>query len=245
MPKNRASGSNPTSIRPRSEKIISSKTLATLIFAGLLSACAGPLALIPWTPLLSSALSSRAEGTETQKAIDVYQQKGDWAGLAGFAGQYLQVDSGDSDWWIVLGYARLQQGNHAAAIEALTRATQLNPEDIDGWNLLAEAQRLSGQSGQASRTLLRAMSIDSSSPVSPYLLGEIHRGSGDFDGAINAYRRSLQLEPDYSPAWYGLGMAFISLGRRDELAEVVDGLRKIDPRLAKEIEDLGRGATLR
>lgn len=231
------------SIRPRSEQIISRKALAALLLAGLLSACAGPLALIPWTPLLSAALSSRAEDTETQKAINAYQQRGDWAGLAGFAGQLLQVDSGDSDWWIVLGYARLQQGNHHAAIEALTRATQLNPEDIDGWNLLAEAQRLSGQSGQASRTLLRAMSVDSASPVSPYLLGEIYRGSGDFDGAINAYRRSLQLESDYSPAWYWLGMAFISLGRRDELAEAIEGLRKIDPRLAKELEELGRGSS--
>ncbi len=211
----------------------------------MLSACVGPLALIPWTPLLSAALSSRAGDTETQKTINAYQQRGDWAGLAGFADRYLQADSGDSDWWIVLGYARLQQGNHSAAIEALTRATQLNPEDIDGWNLLAEAQRLSGLSGQASRTLLRAMSIDSSSPVSPYLLGEIYRGSGDLEGAINAYRRSLQLEPDYSPAWYGLGITFISLGRRHELAEVVDGLRKIDPRLAKELEDLGRVAPKR
>lgn len=234
------SGSRPTFIRPRSEQIGLRNILAALILAGLLTACAGPLALIPWTPLLSAALSSRAGDTETQKTINEYQQRGDWAGLAGFAGQYLQVDSRDPDWWIVMGYARLQQGNHASAIEALTRATQLNPEDIDAWNLLAEAQRLSGQSGVASRTLLRAMSIDSSSPVSPYLLGEIYRGSSDFDGAISVYRRSLHLEPDYSPAWYGLGLTFISLGRRDELTEVIDGLRKIEPKLAKELEELGR-----
>ena len=238
--RNLASASRPTFTRPRSEPIGACKTLAALIFAGLLAACAGPLALIPWTPLLSAALSSRAGDTETQKLINEFQQKGDWAGLAGLASDYLRGDSKDPDWWVILGYARLQQGNHAAAMEALARATQLNPEDVDGWNLLAEAQRLSGQSGPASRTLLRAMSIDSTSPVSPYLLGEIYRGNGDFEGAIGAYRRSLQLEPEYSPAWYGLGMTFISLGRREELSEVIEGLRKIEPRLAKELEDLGR-----
>ena len=210
-----------------------------------MSSCAGPLALIPWGPLLTAALSSRAGDSETQQVLNEYQRKGDWAGLARYAAERLGANRRDSDWWLVLGYARLQQGDRAAAAEAFTRVTELNPEDIDGWNLLAETQRLAGQPGRAARTLLQAMSIDSSSPVSPYLLGEAYRDDGQFDASINAYRRSMQLEPDYAPAWYGLGITLIRLGRREELAEVIGGLRKIEPALAGELEKLGRQAVLK
>ena len=103
-----------------------------------MSSCAGPLALIPWGPLLTAALSSRAGDSETQQVLNEYQRKGDWAGLARYAAERLGANRRDSDWWLVLGYARLQQGDRAAAAEAFTRVTELNPEDIDGWNLLAE-----------------------------------------------------------------------------------------------------------
>ena len=67
MPANRASLSSPTSIRPRTEL----RGLACLIALAALCSCAAmaPLALIPATPLMSIALSSRGDDTATSRQI--------------------------------------------------------------------------------------------------------------------------------------------------------------------------------
>lgn len=208
--------------------------LAAAALAVLLAGCAGPLAFVPITPLLSAALSSRGEDTRTGELIAGLQKKGDWAGIARFAQDRLTRDPSNANGWITLGYALLQQGQYRDAMLALTRATQANPEDIDGWNLLAEAQRRAGQPGTSARTLERAASVDPTSPVTRYLLGEAYREDGDPQRAEAAYRQALQMAPDMALAWFGLGSVLIQIGTTDDLDVITRTLQRLDAGLAVE-----------
>jgi cytochrome c-type biogenesis protein CcmH/NrfG len=220
---------------------------APLFTAMLLAACvAGPLgtalSMVPWTPLLSASLASRGDDPDTRKLLNELQVKGDWPGVIRLAQSRLAVRPNDADWMLVLGYAQMSSGAYPAAIDTLTTVTRIDPEDIDAWNLLAEGQRLTHQNERAQRTLEHAMSVDSSSPVSPYLLGEINRDSGRLDEAVRFYRRSVQLEPEYTVAWYAMGLCFMQQHRPQELDEVVGALKKLDPGLAADLEQRAKAA---
>lgn len=67
----------------------------------LLAACAAALPFIPVTPILSTALSARANDDATAKEIVELEVKQDWAGLAAFATRQIQQDPGDVDWWLI------------------------------------------------------------------------------------------------------------------------------------------------
>jgi len=178
--------------------------VASAVLAGLLAGCAGPLAFVPISPLLTAALSARSEDSRTGELIADLQKKGDWAGIARFAQ------------------------------DRLVRATQANPEDIDGWNLLAEAQRRAGRPGASARTLERAVSVDPTSHVMRYLMGEAYRENGDPVRAEAAYRQALQLAPGMALAWFGLGSVLIRTGTSDDLESITRALQRLDAALAAE-----------
>lgn len=205
-----------------------------LVFAGLVSGCAGPLAFIPITPLLSSALASRGEDTKSAQAITEMQKKGDWPGLAKFAQDRLLRDPSNGNLWVMLGYALVQQSRYADAIQALSRAVSIDPEDIDGWNILADAQRRAGQPGASSRTLQRAAAVDPTSGVTRYLMGEAFKENGEPDRAESAFREALKISPDLALAWFGLGELLLRTGSPNDLDVIAENLVHLDPKLAKE-----------
>lgn len=129
----------------------------------------------------------------------------------------------------------MQAGNYPDAIEALSRANQLNPEEMDGWNLLGEALRLNGRPEQAVRTLMHASSIDPSSAIVHFLLGEAYRDLGHHESALAAYGESVRLEPAQAPAWYGMGTVLIRTERKEELAKVMQALQSLDATLAGKL----------
>ena len=124
------------------------RRLAAFFSALCVAACATALAFIPVTPLLSTALSSRANDDATAKEIVEFEIKKDWAGLSGFALRHIERDPEDTDWWLILAFAQIQQKQYPQAIEILNRAIARSPEDVDPRNLLGEALRLSGQPGR-------------------------------------------------------------------------------------------------
>ena len=213
-------------------------SLIPLLLLALLSGCAGPLAFIPITPLLSSALASRGEDSKSAQAITEMQKNGDWAGLAKFAQDRLLRDPSNANYWVMLGYALVQQSRFPDAIQALTRAVTINPEDIDGWNLLADAQRRGGQPGASSRTLQRAAAVDPTSAVTYYLMGEAFRDNGEPDRAEVAFRDALKIAPNLALAWFSLGELLLRAGSAGDLEVIAENLTQFDPQLAKEFAQL-------
>jgi cytochrome c-type biogenesis protein CcmH/NrfG len=209
--------------------------LAAFLLALCVAACATALAFIPVTPLLSTALSSRANDDVAAKQIVELEIKKDWSGLAAFALQNIKRDPEDTDWWLILGYAQIQQRQYSQAIEILDRAIARNPEDIDPRNLLGEALRLSGKPVPAAQVLERALYINSNTPATRFLLGEAYRDDNRLERAKEAYRDAIRIDPEFSPAWAGLAGVLARTGPRVEFDEAMTQLMRLEPELAKQI----------
>jgi hypothetical protein len=121
----------------------------------LLAACT------PQTALLLQALPEGSISTllgNLQKVDDTnrvrleeLERRGDWDGIARFAEENLVKDRGNSDWWLVAGYAYSQLARHADATRCYAEMVQLAPDDLLGWNLLAQAYRAAGSRSARSR----------------------------------------------------------------------------------------------
>ena len=208
----------------------------------VLAACAPVSLLMPTAPLLSAALASRGDDSDTAEAIRDLQVKRDWIGLSRLASERIALKPDDADWWVVLGYATLQKKDLPEAIKILGTAVERAPEDIDALNLLAEAQRLSGQVARSTRTLERAMTVDPSSPISRFLLGEAYRDEGLLSRAREAYAEAVRLEPGFILAWNGLARVLQRTGPQEDFEAAVARLRKLDPVLAQDFAPPGGSA---
>ena len=209
--------------------------LAAIIAAVWVGACAAALPFIPVTPLLSTALSARANDDVTAKEIVAFEIKKDWAGLGAFALRHIEHDPEDTDFWVILAYAQIQQKQYQQAIEVLNRAIVRNPEDVDPRNLLGEALRQSGQPVLAAQVLERAISISSNTPATRYLLGEAYRDDNRLERAKEAYRDAVRIDPEFSPAWTGLASVLARTGPRAEFEEAIKQLMALEPEMAKQL----------
>src|SRR5439155_8779478 len=49
-------------------------------------------------------------------------------------------------------------------------------------------------------------------------------------------KRAIRLKPDYAEAYYGLGQAYVRLGKPDLANEQLKRLNTVDPKLARKLE---------
>jgi tetratricopeptide (TPR) repeat protein len=155
--------------------------------------------------------------------------------LLGFALERQRRVPDQPDWLVVAGYAWLRSGDYPKAVASLSRVTQRSPEDIDAWNLLGESERLAGQPGRAAQTLERASAIGRTSFVTFFLLGQAYRDSGRFELAIEAYREAVRIEPEFAPAWFGAGAAYVRLGNAQAARGALERLQGLDSKSAAEL----------
>jgi cytochrome c-type biogenesis protein CcmH/NrfG len=228
---NPASRRKPTSTRPRPDRVRRAWLLAAALALG---ACAPALTLVPITPLMSTALSTRPGDDEAAKQIADLELKQDWDALSALALQHLASRPSDDDWLVIHGYARMRAGDYPQAIEAFRRVAQRTPEDSDAQNLLGEALRLSGKVEEAVVVLERSVSRNPNSPPGWYMLGEVYRESQRLERAKGAYRESVRLEPEYSMGWYGLVTILVRTGPKDEYEDAIKQLQTLNPGLLQE-----------
>ena len=68
-------------------------------------------------------------------------------------------------------------------------------------------------------------------------LGYALRNQGKYAESLKAYNEALRLRPDYPEALEYLGEAYVKMGQLDEARKVLERLRPIDKKMAKELED--------
>ncbi len=210
-----------------------------------LSAALG--ACSPQTALLASLVPDGTVSTllghlekvtdDNRRRVAELQREGRWDELARLAEQNLAKDASNADWWLVLGHARSQAGDYGAAAKAFGEVVRLTPDAALGWNLLAQSYRSAGDSQRAVVVLNNALLALREAPVTVFLLGESYSDLGHFDRALAAYQQSLAIEADFPAAWFGLARTYERLGRMEEARAARVRLEKLDPTLAKRLDD--------
>lgn len=213
------------------------RRLAGIVLAICLAGCAAALPFIPVTPILSTALSSRANDDAVAKQIVELEIKKDWAGLARFASARMKNDPEDIDWWVILAFAQVQQQQYQPAIALLERAIVRSPEEIDPRNLLGEAYRMSGDPVRAAQILERAVTINSNAAQTRFLLGEAYRDDNRLERAKDAYRDAIRIDPEFGHAWTSLAGVLARTGPREEFDEAIKVLTTLEPVIARQLMD--------
>lgn len=186
------------------------------------------------TPIIA-ALASHLDQRTASMIVEL-DKKQDWPGLLGLARAELQREPDRGEWWFLQGYALARQGQHAAAAESYQQAVRISPEDEGSWLSLGQSQTALGETERAIQTYRQALRYRPESALTYLALADTYQRQGRPDLAIPNYRESVRYEPNLAQAWYGLAAAYQQTGQRERRDEALQGLRKLDPAAADQLE---------
>jgi tetratricopeptide (TPR) repeat protein len=220
--------------------------LGAALALSLLGGCLTPQgmlasALIPdgTASVLLSHLQQEEEGN--RKLVAQLEAKKDWEGLVKLADQNLKVDSHNTAWWLIAGYAHTQLGRHQRAADSYTEFVRQSPDDPLGWKLLAQSWRDAKQPERAVQALNNSLRVRGGTAETYLLLGESYSDLNRDLPAAAAYREAVKRNNELAQAWFGLGRASARLNRRSDFDTALKALDTLKSPLAKELAELRPG----
>lgn len=166
-----------------------------------------------------------ASPSAVQPALDAliaHFQAGRYAAMEHEARALLRAHPDNGKGWHLFGLSLVVRGQGAAALEALTRASELLPRDVDVWDHLGSANLQLGRYPEAVAAFCRALSLRPDYAASHNNLGNAYLALGRPKDAETEYGRALRCQPDYPQAQGNLGLALQAQGRLDEALACYD-----------------------
>jgi tetratricopeptide (TPR) repeat protein len=214
---------------------------------------AGALQVIAIVSALAMAPASRgAEPTPQLREGTRAFYAGEFERAALSAQTYLKTHPQDPAGLVLLARAETAQGKYQQAYQALRKALRADPKNTDALYYLGQVGKILGQleyerlfamapdsarthqflaesyvaqrnDAKAAEEYKAALKADPRSTEILCALGDVERWLLRFDDAIEHYSRVLQLAPNESCAYQGLGVAHL---RRHELPSAIEYLRQ-------------------
>jgi tetratricopeptide (TPR) repeat protein len=131
----------------------------------------------------------------------------------------------------------LSEGQNDEVI-AVINACRLNQKEIDPeiWNFLGLAYWNKKQIPEAQRAYERSISLDKKYAIPFNNLATLHlylyherKDPGEYDKAIGYFKKAIALDPFYSEAYQGLGIAYLGTERYDEAVGCFKEILKLRP----------------
>ncbi len=131
----------------------------------------------------------------------------------------------------------LREGRNDDVIAVIT-ACRLDRKEIDPeiWNFLGLAYWNKGQILEARTSYEKSIALDKKYAVSYNNLATLHlylykekEDPGEYTKAIDLFKEAIGLDPFYSEAYQGLGIAYLGTQRYDEAAECFREILKLRP----------------
>ena len=141
--------------------------------------------------------------------------------------------------WFQKGKAFENAGNHKQAIEANTRAIELDPKYAYAFNNRGNTYGNLGDYKQAIRDYDRAIELNPKDADAFNNRGTAYNDLGDHRQAIRDYNRAIELDPKDAAAYYNRAIAYGKIG--DHRQEIRDYNRAIElnPKYAKAYYNRG------
>jgi tetratricopeptide (TPR) repeat protein len=169
-----------------------------------------------------------------------YHQRGQLEQAARAYQAILTADPEQADAWHLLGVVAHQQGDHARAVEHITRAIALQPGEAAFHSNLAEAYRALGQLERAVGCCRVALRLQPDYPEAANHLGLALLAQGKTEAAVVQFREAVRLRPDLAMLHNNLGTALRQLGDRGQAADHFRQAVQLDPALAEAHTNLGQ-----
>ena len=110
-----------------------------------------------------------------------------------------------------LGMALHMAGDERKSITQLEGAVKLDPKLAPAWLFLGAARLQLGQAPAAIQAAQTVLSLQPDHPVAREILAAALLALGRNSEAAEQYRKLAEVDPNSSPAWYGLGHSYESL----------------------------------
>jgi tetratricopeptide (TPR) repeat protein len=191
--------------------------------------------------VLASARAIAPDHAEVKLLTAMTLQDGHrFRGAAELASEVIAAEPGNATAHLVLADARLELGEHEAAMDSVQAALNLHP-DLRSYNRAAHLRWLVGDFDSA--LAIMELALDSGSPRDPEAsawcfvdLGAMFLHRGDAARALASTDRALALVPEYEP---GLVLRARALARADRVPEAIATMQQAVER-KPSVEDLLR-----
>jgi tetratricopeptide (TPR) repeat protein len=140
----------------------------------------------------------------------------------------------------LLGVVHDQQGQHARAVEEISRAVALQPNVPAFHANLAEAYRALGQLERAAGCCRTALRLWPDYPEAHCNLGLALQGLGRHGEAADQFQCALQLRPDFAVAHNNLGITLRELGKFDDALDHFRRAAELAPEYPPARTNLGQ-----
>jgi tetratricopeptide (TPR) repeat protein len=104
---------------------------------------------------------------------------------------------------------------HSAAEEDLAKSVKLDPYHVAAWKQLGECFWYKGDIEQSQNCFEFALDLNSNDPELYVFLATVKRRVGsdanDFAEIIQLCRKAIELDPNFTDGWVGLGSTYMSL----------------------------------
>jgi spermidine synthase len=134
--------------------------------------------------------------------------------------------------WRNRGEMMRRLGDYPTAYQDFARALAFDPTNAVGLDGLVQAAAGSGQQADALRLLKSAAQRAGSVPAIWIAMSRLLAASGSFEDAVAAARTAVGMEPVTAAALEQLASLFSDAGDAEQLARVVEELRRVDPQRA-------------
>jgi tetratricopeptide (TPR) repeat protein len=144
----------------------------------------------------------------------------------------LRRDPQSAEAFFMTGRVALDMKDTARAMVAFRKSVQLDAGNVDAWLFLARIAALRNDP-QTLQYLDNALRVDSSNLEAREQKGIYYKLRGRFDDAFAVYRDIIQRNPDYSNAYFDMGMIYLELDSLQKAYDHFDFAIKTDPLFVK------------
>jgi tetratricopeptide (TPR) repeat protein len=131
----------------------------------------------------------------------------------------ISLESQQPAYHLQKGLFLLRTGRNAEAIQACTRALELDPGNAKAFGCRARAYLRQGSTANALEDARTAIQLNPANGAWYVLRGDIRGSTGDYGNAIQDYDQALQMCPGDAVAYNNRGVALANLGKNREAVE--------------------------